>query len=173
MCQVLIPALITLQAHCNARLSLQLPHWSLWKWSLIFFSFSFFAPLVKWQENAYLNHLYTLNFCTQGPLPLISTSNWSNWTHPCHTVEPLQCCICAFEVALSCWSQTHKSCCLVAMCSRLTWHLYLERTDAPCASLCICIETCTQWNYIWSHIWELYPCEMNNATRRENRFSHF
>lgn len=70
MCQVLIPALITLQADCNAQLSLQLSHWSLWKWLLIFFYF--FVPLVKWQKNAYLNHLCTLNFCT---LPLISSSN--------------------------------------------------------------------------------------------------
>ncbi len=42
---------------------------------IIDFFFPFFAPLVKWQENAYLNHLYTLNFYTRGPLPLISTSN--------------------------------------------------------------------------------------------------
>lgn len=39
---------------------------------IIDFFFFFFAPLVKWQQDVYLNHLCTLDFCT---VPLISTSN--------------------------------------------------------------------------------------------------
>lgn len=92
-----------------------------------FFFPSFFTLLLKWQENACLNHLCT--FFTQGPLPLFFSSwwldmrmrpcHWSISVYPCSTVVALHCCIFAFEVALSCWFSTHKSCCRAPVRSRL------------------------------------------------------
>lgn len=141
-------------------------------------SMEMIIDLVFWQANVDLNHLCTLEISTQGSFSLVSTRNLFDSRERDHAVgqklnpdllNSSSLCSAAtllLKFALSSWSATHESCCLAATWSRLSW-LRVWRKQIHLVPLCICTcFECTQWNYIWSHIWKLNPQEMNNATRR-------